>query len=63
MDGKIYAIGGVGIDGENASANEVCDPRATVEKRAPIPTVRDYFAIGVFHERNLRNRRKTLRKS
>jgi N-acetylneuraminic acid mutarotase len=48
VDGKIFAVSGVGHDRKNAAANEEYDPASdSWSKHAPIPMPRDHLAIGV----------------
>src|SRR5262245_5400411 len=48
IGGKIFAIGGVGVNRKNTNANEEFDPAQGLwTKRAPIPTPRDHHAMSV----------------
>ena len=48
IDGKIYAMEGVGRNKNNSGANEVYDPVTNRwRRRVLIPTPRDHLAVGV----------------
>ena len=47
MDGKIYAIGGVGIEGDVGTTEEYDPASDSWRPRSPMPSPRDHIAISV----------------
>jgi N-acetylneuraminic acid mutarotase len=46
LDGRVHAVGGVGLDRKNVTAHESYDPATNRwTARAPLPTARDHLAV------------------